>query len=145
MKWFDEDNWFDIEKVDASDADKLKSICEWFTQRTECDSAEREITITHTHVIIEFSWRDTCRGCYMGTIHEKEEIPNEIFFSDYCLDQWRREEKEVIEKKKAIAKKRKAAAAKSAKTRKANREAVAKEENDRKEYLRLKEKYEEKD
>ena len=145
MKWFDENDWFDIENVDVSDTEKLKSICEWFTRRTDCDESEREVFITDTHVIIEYTWEDSCRGCYMGTIHEKESIPNEIFFSNYPLWKWREEEKERREKEEAIAKKRKAAVAKATKKRKAEREAIAKEEDDCKEYLRLKEKYEEND
>jgi len=140
MKWFDKEELFDITK---SNPEAIREICQWFNDRCdEIHSEEREVSIDDNNVNISYSWEDNFRGCHMGTETEYFEIPNEIFFSDYSLSAWQREEadriKEIAAKEKEAEDKKKRTQAKRDKTLATKK----KEQKDKDEYERLKEKYE---
>ena len=112
---------------------QLMIASEWFYSRLEefTSSPIENISFNKDGLTIGYTWDDYCRGCHMGTIYESYTIPNDIFFSDQSLAKWVQEEDENRAKKKEREKKRK-----EAEDRKRQRDL------ERKQYERLKAKFE---
>lgn len=139
---FEEDDYFVKENIKPNDAEKLQGICEWYNERCdEIEDGKRTVMMGEKYVIIEWSWDDYCRGCFMDTIYESVTIPNEIFYSNYNLDQWQKEEKARNDATETEKKKKKATVDALIREKKKISNAKRKEEKDRAEFERLKQKY----
>lgn len=112
---------------------QIRSAAEWFYNRVDdfAGGTVDSIYFGPKDIEIKSSWDDHCRGCYMGKIEESYTIPNDIFFSEQNLYEWKKEEdnrRKIAAKKEDDAKKRK------------ELKAIRREE--KAEYNRLKKKYE---
>ena len=112
---------------------QLMAASEWFYSRLEeiTSSPIENISFSKDNLTIGYTWDDYCRGCHMGTIYESYTIHNDVFFSEQSLGKWIQEEDEKRAKKKERERK-----LKEAEDRKHQREL------ERKQYERLKAKFE---
>lgn len=143
MDLFDKNGWFDAEMIKPENNEKLWGICNWFNDRVnEIDDGEHNVELWNESIVISWSWDDYCRGCFMGREHESVTISNEIFFSNYSLHTWQKEEKERHRIEQEEKNRKEAATKKRANTRARNLTVKKKEEKDMEEYKRLKQKFE---